>query len=584
MKKIIGIGVFLFYLILVVYSQMARAEEPIQPIEQIRAHKLLVLLVDFSDTKIQHSEQEWYKRIFGDGKSVNSFSRENSQNKFEFMPIKENYGMQNDGIIRVSINMKNPYGDDVKEFLPSNEVAREAFYIAQNYIKEDIKELDTNGSKRIENDELHVCIIISNTLKSGESIYTETPHYTIRAAKEGLVINSIGVFDEISTNPQEMALYSINLGPERLFSFGFTFQPEIFEGNIIQIGILAHEIGHSLGVPDLYDTSCNGEGIGVLSLMACGSHAKVDISGDTPVHFDAYSKSLLGFGEVVNITSDGDYMVCSTQTGKYNMLWIPTGKSGSYILVENRQLSGYDVGMKSLVGKGARGGVVLYLLDKNWDDNSEKNKLLTVIEADEQIIGYSRHLTNTSLGRTEPFFPMGSVNEYFDDESGIKIKVNSPSSNYMTVNVSGITPEKVEMSAKNVVRFDGGIFAFGSDVYNENAYPIFYKGQFYKVGVRIRSSGSVIFKVAYCIQYLANDDSWRTILEGIKSSKTMTYQALMEDLNIPNDAKVGADNIRIKYKIIPNTDIVVTGKEELNFTLDVSELMPQEIQEEIIEE
>ena len=83
MKKIIGIGVLLFYLILVVYSQMARAEEPIQPVEQLRSHKLLVLLVDFSDTKIQHSEQEWYKCIFGDGKSVNSFLRENSQNKFD---------------------------------------------------------------------------------------------------------------------------------------------------------------------------------------------------------------------------------------------------------------------------------------------------------------------------------------------------------------------------------------------------------------------------------------------------------------------------------------------------------------------
>ena len=85
------------------------------------------------------------------------------------------------------------------------------------------------------------------------------------------------------------------------------------------------------------------------------------------------------------------------------------------------------------------------------------------------------------------------------------------------------------------------------------------------------------------MQY-ANDDGWRTILEGIKSSKVMTYQAFIEDFKIPNDAKVGADNIRIKYKIISNTDIVISDKDELNFSLDVSELMPQEIQEEIIEE
>ncbi|MDH4232841.1 MAG: M6 family metalloprotease domain-containing protein, partial [Nitrospirota bacterium] len=54
------------------------------------------------------------------------------------------------------------------------------------------------------------------------------------------------------------------------------------------IGVYAHEYGHILGLPDLYDTDYTSQGVGRWSLMAGGSWNGT--LGDTPAHMDAWSK------------------------------------------------------------------------------------------------------------------------------------------------------------------------------------------------------------------------------------------------------------------------------------------------------
>ena len=56
------------------------------------------------------------------------------------------------------------------------------------------------------------------------------------------------------------------------------------------IGVFAHEYGHALGLPDLYDTDYSSNGIGDWSLMAGGSHNYIVRGGDSPAHLDAWCK------------------------------------------------------------------------------------------------------------------------------------------------------------------------------------------------------------------------------------------------------------------------------------------------------
>ena len=84
----------------------------------------------------------------------------------------------------------------------------------------------------------------------------------------------------------------------------YNMNPEIQNGNIVAIGVLAHEFGHSLGLPDLYDTDYSSTGAGKLSLMASGSWGT---SGNTPWYPSSmvgWIKNELGWVNIVEIDDD----------------------------------------------------------------------------------------------------------------------------------------------------------------------------------------------------------------------------------------------------------------------------------------
>ena len=62
------------------------------------------------------------------------------------------------------------------------------------------------------------------------------------------------------------------------------------EGHLIEIGVFCHELGHTLGLPDLYD-GYGGAGIGYWGLMGAGNWN----TPDTPAHMCAWSKEQLGW-------------------------------------------------------------------------------------------------------------------------------------------------------------------------------------------------------------------------------------------------------------------------------------------------
>lgn len=72
------------------------------------------------------------------------------------------------------------------------------------------------------------------------------------------------------------------------------------------VGVFAHEYGHDLGLPDLYDTSGAGESdIDFWDLMSSGSHSG-PIFQATPTHMGLWDKWVLGWADPLNVNPGSD--------------------------------------------------------------------------------------------------------------------------------------------------------------------------------------------------------------------------------------------------------------------------------------
>jgi len=105
--------------------------------------------------------------------------------------------------------------------------------------------------------------------------------------------NNIG-----STGPAGAKLGGIQIGDSDYWIGDYTVEPE--NGGV---GVFAHEFGHDLGLPDLYDTSGNVGGAenstGFWTLYSSGSYGSTGIPADgigsKPIPMSAYEKILLGW-------------------------------------------------------------------------------------------------------------------------------------------------------------------------------------------------------------------------------------------------------------------------------------------------
>ena len=72
------------------------------------------------------------------------------------------------------------------------------------------------------------------------------------------------------------------------------------------VGVFAHEFGHDLGLPDLYDTSGNADSdVDFWDLMASGSHSG-EIFQALPTHMGIWDKWVLGWADPLTITPGAD--------------------------------------------------------------------------------------------------------------------------------------------------------------------------------------------------------------------------------------------------------------------------------------
>lgn len=107
----------------------------------------------------------------------------------------------------------------------------------------------------------------------------------------------------------------------------------------LHVGVLAHETGHVLGLPDLYDYDGSSQGIGAWGLMGTGSHS----ARYSPAHLGAWEKEQLGWVKVNWLKKDTTALsLPPVETSHTIYRYDVAGSGGEYLLFENRQKIGSD--------------------------------------------------------------------------------------------------------------------------------------------------------------------------------------------------------------------------------------------------
>jgi immune inhibitor A len=148
----------------------------------------------------------------------------------------------------------------------------------------------------------------------------------------------------------------------------YSMEPEYWVNpGDMTIGVYAHELGHVLGLPDLYDYGYDSEGAGAWSLMAGGSWNGPWPGGGLPSHLDAWSRAQLGFADPVILTENTPELSINAVEAAPEIyyLWDCGAPSQEYFLIENRQRVGYDAGLPSA-------GLLIWHIDgSKWDNDSQ---------------------------------------------------------------------------------------------------------------------------------------------------------------------------------------------------------------------
>lgn len=135
-------------------------------------------------------------------------------------------------------------------------------------------------------------------------------------------------------------------------------------GQIMGIGTASHELGHGLGLPDLYDVSGQTQGIGEWGLMGSANYR----SPVSPGHMDAWCKEQLGWIVERELVASGSYALEPVVSGDTVLLIRPRAPNprGEYFLLENKQALGSDVANMTCSSCNAgpkNGGLLVWHID-----------------------------------------------------------------------------------------------------------------------------------------------------------------------------------------------------------------------------
>ncbi len=389
-----------------------------------------VILVNFSDTSITYTTSDFHNLLFGTGNySMKDYYEEVSYGAFSVSP-----GPQGVAGWYMALNTHNYYGADV---IGDGDDAWPG-----DLVYEGVTAADSAGFNFAPYDQDGDCFVdvvaIVHQGAGQEASGNSTDIWSHRWSLNGASYWGRSHYGIYTTNDPCPSGGYIKVND-------YIIQPEKLWSGITTMGVFAHEYGHALGLPDLYDTDYSSRGVGRWSLMAGGSWNYVTMYGDRPAHLDAWSKYFLGWvtpTEVSGTLYNEPITQASTTSDVYKLL-SGSPDSGEYFLVENRQKTGFDAGLP-----GA--GLLIWHIDAGVTNNNNEcypggpscasaHYMVALIQAD-SLYQLEKDLNSGDTGDPYPGY---TNNTTFNASS-------SPDSNLYSGAASGVSVTNISPSGPTI--------------------------------------------------------------------------------------------------------------------------------------
>jgi M6 family metalloprotease-like protein len=301
---------------------------------------VLVILAQYSNWPGIIPAANFAAEWFGAGDSIRDFYLETSFNQLTLAAAAETGGTVNDGVVGwVTLGATHPASDGSLTGTEMRQIAKDAVTAADAFVN--YAAFDTNGDGYLSQKELHLFVIVAGFEASYD--LSSPAVWAHNWSLEGIGCPTLD--GKVIGNAA--------------FDGGYSEAGELQGGHQATIGTLAHELGHDLSMPDLYDIDGGSSGVGEWSLMGSGNWNRTGINdpGTSPALLDAFLKSYQGWLTPTNIEgSVSNQVIAQAETAAIAFRLRPNpggldwefshhSGTGEYFLVENRQQTGYDAGL-----------------------------------------------------------------------------------------------------------------------------------------------------------------------------------------------------------------------------------------------
>jgi len=282
----------------------------------------LVVVMNWTDYA-ETDASDWYNKFFNrDSNSVNRWFKETTAGTLNLVPVAETSGTKNDGIIMVSMGKKHPGGGDNTKFRDTEIVNAITSKTVDDNV--DFAALDRNKDGVLNQKELQIIFIVSG----GEMAIGDKEDHSIWAhswsfpSKHGPEVDGVHLMQH-SHDPEKGGSYA---------RFG------AHQGDHqATIGVIAHELGHSiLDLKDYYDTG-KGSGLGWYDVMSGGGWARKEgdnYAGETPTGYSAYNR--IDSNLDMNVTNVSDTKILTLRCSSKDIIKLITSKENEYFLIACR--------------------------------------------------------------------------------------------------------------------------------------------------------------------------------------------------------------------------------------------------------